>query len=93
MSFRLRLLLLLLALTSTACASGGPPPAEPELALEIPPAWTAGGPAESAGEAPAASGSPDRWWTSFGDPRLDAVVDEGLEHFTLRRKPKTAIDE
>lgn len=58
-----------------ACSSAPPPPVDDELPLEIPAAWTAA----SAAAAPAPGLRVD-WWREFGDARLDALVEQGLQH-------------
>ncbi len=91
MSFRSRLPLLAAALLLVSCTMADMGPlAEPGLDLEVPPAWTAPGPAEAAGEPD--SGSPDRWWTSFGDRQLEQIVGEALEHNYDLQAVATAID-
>lgn len=65
-----RLCLALLLLTA-ACTAVGPdyrPPAMPLTA----------GYAEGGGTGPAGDVAQDRWWTDFGDARLDALVARGL---------------
>lgn len=61
-------LLVLVATLSSACAVG---PDYERPASELPADWSA--PVEEA------SGI-DRWWLSFGDPRLTAYIDEAFEH-------------
>ncbi len=60
---------LVLAMGLSACATA--PPEEPILDLDTPEAWTT--------ETPDAPLLDDRWWTTFGDAQLDAVVSEALE--------------
>ncbi|HSR53091.1 MAG TPA: efflux transporter outer membrane subunit [Acidobacteriota bacterium] len=57
-------------LVLAGCAKTPAPPQPPDNDIEIPARW-------SGGEAPQGevSGS---WWTRFGDPRLDALVQEAL---------------
>lgn len=60
----------LLAIVLASCAT---PPAEekPELPFRVPERWTT----------PAPPGdSPEAWWRAFGDPSLEAVLKETLEH-------------
>ncbi|MEM9290065.1 MAG: efflux transporter outer membrane subunit [Acidobacteriota bacterium] len=66
-----------MVLSLSGCAS-----LEPAPTVDVPaePSWVAqarvdGGGEERGEEAPLT----DRWWTSFGDPELDALVEEGLE--------------
>lgn len=46
----------------------------PKTDLRLPAAY------EAPATAPAAQADLDRWWTQFGDPRLDQLVDEALAH-------------
>ncbi len=67
-----------LAVSLAACATA--PVEEPALDLDPPADWTT--PAEQ-GEPPeeATTGDPlNAWWTSYGDPNLDAAVGKALEH-------------
>ncbi|HSM13038.1 MAG TPA: efflux transporter outer membrane subunit [Thermoanaerobaculia bacterium] len=60
-----------LALAAAGCSlapAPEPPPIEP------PPAWRETPPPA------AASAVADRWWTAFGDPALDALVEEALDN-------------
>lgn len=68
-----RLLGALLAVALTLGCASSPPPEKPELDLEVPPQWTA---AETPPESPRRSG--EAWWTTFADPRLDALITEAL---------------
>ncbi|MFT3720986.1 efflux transporter outer membrane subunit [Pseudorhodoferax sp.] len=73
-AFRQRALALAAALLLQACA--GTPPAAPALQAAVPAAWQ--------GQAGAAAGAAQRiqpgWWHAFGDPVLDALVDQALAH-------------
>ncbi|MFQ5877544.1 MAG: efflux transporter outer membrane subunit [Acidobacteriota bacterium] len=62
--------LLLLPLLLAACASA-PQRERPDLRLDLPGRWSAAPAAEAAG-------TDARWWTTFGDERLDALVAEAL---------------
>ncbi len=55
----------------TGCASA-PKVKHPDLRIEVPPAWTAG-------STPSGRMEP-KWWTRFGDSRLDSLVAEALNH-------------
>lgn len=59
----------LLAAALLSACSVGPDYKRPETDL----------PADMAGLARGAVPAPDRWWTLFGDPQLDRLVDEALE--------------
>lgn len=64
------------------CASMLPPASPPRAALELP--------------APTATGAVPvsaRWWTSFRDPRLDALVEEALKTNTDLARAVARIDE
>ncbi|MGE3172448.1 MAG: efflux transporter outer membrane subunit [Planctomycetota bacterium] len=67
-------------LVLAACAGTPPPAAEVELPTAIPAAWQAPGATAEAAPAAAAAPLPERWWTQFGDARLDACVDAALQH-------------
>jgi len=68
-------LALVAALLSGACASA-PPPAPPDPGLPLPERY-AQAPAGAAGEPyPAA----EAWWRELGDPRLEELIPEALEH-------------
>ena len=68
------LLTTLLVLALAACASPGERAAPP--AQETAPASLAA--ARSLAGAPAGEWPAERWWTAFGDPQLDALIDEAL---------------
>ena len=61
--------LLLAGLALAGCASGP----KPRPDLRLPAAYEAPAPA-----APAQAVALDRWWTTFADPQLDALVDQAL---------------
>ncbi len=61
---------LVLPLFLTGCAVG-PDYARPEF--ELPTAWT-----KEAGTTPASPDVGERWWTLYGDPQLDTLMDEAL---------------
>ncbi len=63
-------LLLCASLLASACA--GPRPEAPQAAQVAPPAQWRDGTATGATEIG------DRWWSAFGDPALDAVVEQAL---------------
>ena len=69
-SNRIKPSLLLIALTTSGCVSLAPESAIPEISAGIPPQF-AKFDAEGAYQ-------PARWWQSFEDPVLDALVDEAL---------------
>jgi len=58
-----------------ACAGEPPPPITDPLPVALPEAWAAA-PEAQADEAALRVD----WWREFGDPRLDALVAQGLEH-------------
>jgi NodT family efflux transporter outer membrane factor (OMF) lipoprotein len=60
------------AMLLAGCAA--PPPDPVPAPLDVPTAWTQAGPS---GPAPADLRG---WWKAFGDPALDALVDEALAH-------------
>lgn len=66
-------------LMMTACAVPGGMPSEPPV-LELP-------------QAGAASAVPAQWWTLFGDPRLNALVDEAVAHNRDLVRAMSRIDE
>lgn len=60
----------LLAALVGGCASA-PPPAPIEVPFEVPASWSS----------PTLPGEiPEAWWTGFGDERLDAFVEQALQH-------------
>jgi multidrug efflux system outer membrane protein len=68
------------AILLTGC-SFAPEPRTPDVVLEIPPDYPAGTDEETAAEASDARDGirrPDRWWTVFDDPVLEALVDTAL---------------
>jgi NodT family efflux transporter outer membrane factor (OMF) lipoprotein len=70
--------LLPLALAAALLAAGCTafqPERRPEKPLELPSAWQQPQP----GTASAAAVFPAKWWSAFGDPRLDALVDQALQ--------------
>ena len=60
------------ALALTVACVKAPPVETPELPVETPDAWTTG---EALAEE-----IRTEWWASFGDERLDAIVEEALEN-------------
>lgn len=68
---RARLAAAALAAALAGCMSLAPEYERP--AAELPPAW-------SAAPAGAKAAPQDRWWTLFGDPRLDRLVEEALAY-------------
>lgn len=63
-----------------ACASAPPTVAVEELDVAIPPRWNADDDgAEAVAATEGARPAPDAaWWTAFGEPRLDALVETAL---------------
>ncbi|MBI4566160.1 MAG: efflux transporter outer membrane subunit [Planctomycetes bacterium] len=59
------------AVLSAAAACAAPPPADVDLEIQIPDAWTAA-------ETPPGA-LPQDWWTTFKDPRLERWVRESLQ--------------
>lgn len=74
-----RALVLLLACATAACAVG---PHDLDPHAPLPPAATPATIAPASGTAQAFSTAPARadWWTAFGSPELDRLVDEALAH-------------
>ena len=67
---RRRLLVLVLPLVAACVAA--PPRREPQIGVEVPEQWTG---------APAPAGEQEtQWWKSFGDPRLDSLVEQALTY-------------
>lgn len=67
----------LLAAVGTLAACGGspPPPVQDPLTLDLPSTWS------SRPEGAATDGALRvDWWREFGDPRLDALVERGLQN-------------
>ncbi len=62
-----------LALTSSACRTIGADYARPELAL--PPAYS-----QVEGDLSQTAPLPDAWWRLYGDPNLDALIDEAFQN-------------
>jgi NodT family efflux transporter outer membrane factor (OMF) lipoprotein len=71
---RLLPLALVAALLAAGCTAFQPE-RRPEKPLELPSAWQQPQP----GTASAAAVFPAKWWSAFGDPRLDALVDQALQ--------------
>jgi NodT family efflux transporter outer membrane factor (OMF) lipoprotein len=69
---RARALALLTAAALSGCASL--PPARPARQAKAPDAYATA----KSFSAPAAPWPDDRWWTRYGDPQLDALMDEAL---------------
>ncbi len=67
---RVVILLLFGVVLAAGCAT--PRPAPPEPGVDVPAEWTASAP----GAASETTTAP--WWRSFGDPRLDELIDEAL---------------
>ena len=72
-SARLAPLALVAALLAAGCTAFQPE-RRPEKPLALPSAWQQPQP----GTASAAAVFPAKWWSAFGDPRLDALVDQAL---------------
>jgi len=70
---RLLPLALVAALLAAGCTAFQPE-RRPEKPLALPAAWQQPQP----GTASAAAVFPAKWWSAFGDPRLDALVDQAL---------------
>lgn len=66
--------LLALAALLAGCAARVPP--APPPALPMPQAWRT----DAAAAVPAVPGTASRWWQSYGDPALAALVGAALEH-------------
>ncbi len=66
-----------------ACASV-PPSAPPELELEVRESWSS--------EAVPGDASSEPWWQSFGDPSLDRIVAEALDHNYDLRAAAAAVE-
>jgi NodT family efflux transporter outer membrane factor (OMF) lipoprotein len=71
---RKSLLLLSLALVAS-CKTAGP-----DFVAPTPPPPQAGYASDGAGRAALGEGPEARWWTAFGSPELDALVDSALAH-------------
>jgi NodT family efflux transporter outer membrane factor (OMF) lipoprotein len=59
---------------SCLCACAAVPKLSPAQALKAPEAYAA----DTSLTAPAADWPRDRWWAAYGDPQLDALIDEAL---------------
>ena len=59
-----------------ACAAEPPPPIDDPLDIELPARWSS----QPATAPEAATELPERWWTGFGDRRLDDAVERALLH-------------
>ncbi len=66
---------LALLIGTVACVAA-PPATRPETKLEIPETWTASAAKTDAGIVS------EHWWRDFGDPGLEAIVEQALEHNT-----------
>ena len=77
-----RTIWLVVPLIVAACASP-PPPRQPEVGVEVPSNWT---------ETPLSEGEvADDWWTEFGDPGLDALIEEALTNNPSLREAASRI--
>ena len=71
-----RATVLALAFVLAACATTPPPPQQPDVGVPVPARYGAAGETSAAAQQPL----PERWWRDFGDPVLDALVDQALQH-------------
>ncbi|MCZ2497437.1 efflux transporter outer membrane subunit [Xylophilus sp. Kf1] len=65
------------ALLLAGCASGSKEPYQ-SPAITLPAGWAHGASAGVVTAPPAGPAEPGRWWTAFGDPALDGLVDAAL---------------
>ena len=73
---------LLLALIAAGC-SVSPAPVETDLSAEVPSSWSRDVESDRSETAESEAGGNDAdWWTSFGDPRLDRLVEEAFARNT-----------